>query len=187
MTAKYGVEKLAIKFAESISDGRNISPSPQYNNEYSSAIEHIKHQIYGEQIDLFNFIETMKKDVRLNNCMFGSISVASNGDVYLCPEISKLQSIANIRTTDFASICKLARVAEDATQISSLKPCNECELRYICGGGCRTKEFYDLVNRDSFSDIDYSTLSPRKCSVKTKEKFYELMIESNEYLYTTLD
>lgn len=187
MTTKYGVDNLAIKFAESISDGRYISPSPQYNEEYSSVIENIKLQIYGEQIDLYTFIETMKKDVRLNNCMFGAISVASNGDVYLCPEISKLQSIANIRTTEFANICNLAKVAEDATQVSCLKPCNECELMYICGGGCRTEEFYDLVNRDSFSNIDYSILSPRKCSVKTKEKFYKLMIDSNEYLFSKLD
>lgn len=187
LAAKYTGKPLLIKFAEGLSSGREINPTKEFNEEYANLIKRIQKQIYDDDYDLITFVETMSNDVIMDNCMFGVFSIASNGDVYFCPDIGELSPIANIRTSSIKDIFKKSLIAEKATLISKLKPCNECELRYICGGGCRTKEFPELVNRTSFENINYDSIPIRSCNSKIKERFYNLMIQSNEYLYTSLD
>lgn len=183
---KYKDKPFVVKFAEGLSSGRNIKPSEKMNVEYAAIVKNIQRAIYGTQYELMTFVENIKSNVILDNCMFGIISVASNGDVFFCPEIGSLQSVANIRTTPFSEIYNKSKKAEDATKISKLKPCNQCELLYICGGGCRIKEFPQLAKQTSFENIDYRAIQRLNCSRALKEKFYRLMIESNEYLYTPI-
>lgn len=187
MMAKYEGKPFEVKFAEGLSAGRNIQPSDKSNEEYSAIISSIQKKIHGEQNDLIAFVDTMSRDVILNNCMFGVFSISSIGDVYFCPDLGNLLPVANIRTTPFAEIWEKSQKAENATDIQKLQPCNKCELKYICGGGCRTKEFPELVRRSSFEDINYKEIPPRNCTNSVKERFYKLMVESNEYLYTSLD
>lgn len=183
--SKYN-EKVEVRFAEALSSGRNVSPTLQSNSKYSSIVNDIQKEIYGEQFDLISFIEQMKDDIILDNCMFGTMTIASNGDVFFCPDVGSLTPVANIRTTSFNNIYTKSLVAERNTKIHLLRPCNECDLIYICGGGCRTENFPTLVNRSSFDNIDFENHPYGKCSQKTKERFYRLMIESNEYLYRKL-
>lgn len=103
-----------------------------------------------------------------------------------CARIGDLKAVANVRTTEFSAIVELAKNAEKVTLISHLKPCNTCDLRYICGGGCRIDEFRSLVDRSDFYNIDYDSVPPRSCNPSMKEKFYALMIESNPYLFSEL-
>lgn len=184
LISKYKGKSFEVKFAEGLSTGRNINPSQKYNDEYAAIIKNIQKEIYGEHYDLIMFVEKMSNNIIFNNCMFGNFSVSSVGDVYFCPELGSLLPVANIRHSPFTEIFKESAIAEKATEISKLQPCNHCELMYICGGGCRIKEFPLLVNRRSFNNIDYTTIPPRSCSNKIKEMFYKFMIESNEYLYT---
>lgn len=187
MMAKYEGKPFEVKFAEGLSAGRNIQPSDKSNEEYSAIINSIQKKIYGEQYDLITFVDTMSRDVILNNCMFGIFSISSTGDVYFCPDLGNLLPVANIRTTPFTEICELSQIAENMTDVQNLQPCNKCELKYICGGGCRTKEFPELVKRLSFENINYKEIPPRICTNSTKERFYKLMVESNEYLFTSFD
>ena len=186
LIVKYEGKPFEIKFAEGLSAGRTIKPSKELNKNYADIIKQIQEEVYGELFDLTTFVERMSTNTILDNCMFGAFSVSSTGDVYLCPEISSLMPIANIRTDSFKDICDKADVAEKATCISMLSPCNACELMYICGGGCRIKEFPNLVKRSLFSDLNYEEVSHRVCSPSIKERFYKMMIESNEYLYTPI-
>lgn len=180
---KYIDYPFSVKFTEELSSGRNINPTNQQNDEYSTLIIAIQNKIYGVENDFANFVHTMKNDVIRDNCMFGVFSIASNGDVYYCPEINKLKPYANIRKTPFDYIYREAIKAEKATSVTRLLPCKECELLYISGGGCRIEEFPNLANIYSFEKNKMKIL-PRKCSKKIKETFYNLMIRSNEYLYT---
>ena len=185
LSRKYINKHFRVKFAEGLSPGRSVNLSKHQNDEYACIVKNIQHQIYGEDYDLMEFVETMKGNIILDNCMFGIFTVASNGDVYFCPEIGALTSVANIRTSSFNEIYENSLKAENATSINKLKPCKECCLRYICGGGCRIKYFPDLVNRKSFDNIDFNSIPSRMCNSKIKEKFYDLMIRSNEYLYSS--
>lgn len=184
---KYSDKPFHIKFTEELSNGRSINPSIQFNERYSSLINIIKEKLYQGNYDLMKFVQTMRNNVVLDNCMFGVFAISSQGNVYFCPEITNLPIIDNIRTASLKEIYEKSLDAEKATSVSKLKPCNGCELRYICGGGCRIKEFPMLTNRQSFDVVDYNSIPSRYCNVKIKEKFYDLMIQSNEYLYLSIE
>ena len=123
----------------------------------------------------------------MDNCMFGVFTISSNGDVYMCARTSDLRPVANIRTDSFSTIVNISECAAQASHISHLRPCNKCDIRYICGGGCRIDEFPSLVKeRKTFEEINYESVSPRECHSKMRDKFYSLMIKSNPYLYRPL-
>lgn len=183
---KYEGKPFEVKFSEGLSVGRTINPTDKFNEEYSTRIKEIQKGVFGELYELATFVEKMSSNTIFDNCMFGGLSVSSVGDVYLCPEIGSLSPIANIRTHSFEEIWSRSNVAEKSTSIVMLSPCNKCELMFICGGGCRLKEFPDLANRTSYSGLNYAQIPPRVCSPSIKEKFYKMMIESNEYLYSPI-
>lgn len=180
---KYSSHNFCVKFAEGLSDGRSIKPTRKENEEYSKIVKLIQKQIYGYEYDFINFVQVMQNDIITDNCMFGVFAVTSNGDVYLCPEIGKLHPIANIKKDLFKDIYEKALDAERATSVNKLRPCKDCELRYICGGGCRIEEFTGVAEISSFKNIQIDAIQPRECGKEQKEKFYELMINSNEYLF----
>lgn len=183
LIARYVGKPFRVKFAEGLSSGRNVSPTKDENEEYAGMMRLIQKQVYSIEYGLIEFVETMRNDVILDNCMFGALAVASNGDVFLCPEIGELKAIANIRRTNFKEIFDMAHHAEDATTVSNLRPCSGCELMYICGGGCRIKEFPELSHRTFFDREHADPLAIRECNSAIKERFYDMLIESNEYLY----
>lgn len=183
LSQKYIDKEFCVKFTDKLSQGRFINLSNEQNQMYSTLVKQIQKSIYDFDYDFVNFVNTIGNGIITKNCMFGVFSVASNGDVYLCPEIGKLKPIANIRTIPFEDIYQRSLAAEEATSILKIKPCNECELKFICGGGCRIEEFPDIPKVKSFTNIGKGTFFSRECNSKIKEKFYDLMIRSNEYLY----
>lgn len=183
LSAKYKGKPFRIKFAGELLEGRDFTPSRQAKSDYLRQVQEIQHRFYGDDYDVMEFVSHLYQDVVLDNCMFGVFAIAPNGDVYPCARIADLLPTANIRTAALDQIAAQAHDAELATMITRLKPCNECELILICGGGCRIEEFPNLVKRKTFTGIDYESIPPRKCDHKIKDKFYELMIRSNKYLY----
>ena len=183
LVSRYAGQPLSIKFSEELLPGRVLYPQRKQVIEYITLMEEVQKKVYGPNYDIINFVRTLKEDTIMDNCMFGSISVASNGDIYFCARISDLLPAGNIRTTPFPTICQLAKKAEEATSVTRLKPCGECELRFICGGGCRIDEFPSLVKRSTFNNLDINAIPARQCSQEVKTKFYEIMIRSNKFFY----
>lgn len=183
---KYSNKNFQVKLAEELIPGRELNLSEKDRNEYFSNIRKIQEGIYGENYETESFVRLLVNDSILDNCMFGCFAVASNGDVYFCARIEDLVAIGNVRTMSMADIYKSSRYAEEATLISNLKPCNECDLRFICGGGCRIEEFPELVKRSSFMNINNSSIFTRSCDTNRKNKFYSLMIKSNPLFYKEL-
>lgn len=186
MSKRFGSKKLLIKFSEGLLSGREICPSEKQNTEYYELMQNLQRKLHGNDYDTLSFARVFREDVIMDNCMFGMLVIASNGDVFFCARTSDLQPCTNIRTTDFRKIMNYSKQAESATVISKLKPCNTCELRMICGAGCRIDEFKKLVYRNNFENIDYNSIAPRKCSMKFKQYFYDLMIKSNKYLFKAI-
>lgn len=175
-----------VKFSEGLLNGREVCPTSQQNQEYYSLIQRIRKAILGEKFEVLSFAHAVSSNYIMDNCMYGVFAVAANGDVFLCARTSDVPVVANIRNTPFGEVVKISNQAANATLISKLKPCGRCELRFICGGGCRIDEFPELIHRVSFDSIDYDSIPPRKCCAEMKNRFYDLMILSNEYLYSTL-
>ena len=186
LSNKYKDKPFRVKFAEEILNGRCVETSRDFNNEYFGLMRELQRRLYGPEFDVMSFVDMLYNNSVLDNCMFGNISVASNGDVFYCARIGDLLPMANVRESSFEEIFEKALKAEQATYISNLRPCNECELRFICGGGCRIEEFPTLVRRTSFDNVDYLSIPPRSCDQQIKNNFYDLMVRSNEYFYTSL-
>lgn len=182
----YSGDKFMVKFSESLLSGRDICPSKRDNDEYYKLIQTLRRALNGPNFEIMSFVHSFHTNTIMDNCMFGVFAIASNGDVYFCARTSDLKPVANIRTHSFSEILQLSDIAEKATRITNLKPCGTCDLRYICGGGCRIDEFNDLVDRTQFDNIDYDSIPPRRCSAAFKNRFYRLMIESNPYMYSEI-
>lgn len=187
LSSKYQGKSFHIKFAEELIHGRNISPSKKFNKEYYELIKKIQEHLYGQDYEVMTFVRTLYNNVIIDNCMFGVFAVASNGDVFFCARIGDLLPVANVRTSTIEEIFEKSSTAEKVTLITNLKPCKECDLRFICGGGCRIEEFPELVKRKSFEGIDIEKIPPKHCTPQIKNKFYDLMIRSNKYMYRPLD
>ncbi len=116
------------------------------------------------------------------NCGYGNLTVTCSGDVYFCGNVHAVRKYANVRTTPFTGIMSLRKNIRCFSGVDYVKPCRDCELKYICGGGCRVKNFPEIVQADAetFGAKLFTRLI--ECTPTDKEKLYRLMIEANSFL-----
>ena len=126
------------------------------------------------------FISRHKSRYILNNCSYGFLSIASNGDVFMCPIVSALKPVANIRTDSLQKIMEISNYAHSLSHTENLHPCNTCELKYICGGDCRIRHFHPLRQSQILNVIRPVS---RLCDDSVKERFYDLMIRTNTQIF----
>lgn len=180
---KYKKCDFKVKYTTGLLDGREIHLSKEQKSDYTEIMNRVTSSYYGEDISDYAFINSHKKRFIFDNCSYGCLNISSTGDVYFCSRIPSIKPFANIRKDDFSRIVELSLLAQKLSNINNLKPCKDCELKYICGGGCRLKHFKDLVNCEDIEHLDINTISPRNCDRKTKEEFYDLMIRTNHKLF----
>lgn len=90
----------------------------------------------------------------------------------------------NIRDMNFSEIFRLMKIAEGVGNIKNFKPCGDCELRFICGGGCRIAEFKGFSEVIDVENVDFSKIEPKECDEKAmKARYYKLMVDTNERFY----
>lgn len=86
------------------------------------------------------------KNVSFSRCTAckETIAIDSNGDIYPCQALIKKElKIGNIfekvliKTINKSSIAK----SFDAFSLDQINECNNCNIKYICGGGCRAIAF----------------------------------------------
>lgn len=158
--------------------GRNIVISPEKNKKYRQSLKKLVNDLYPEyyfENFAINYIETN----RMSNCGFGSITIAPDGAVYWCNRITELKSEYNIKTTSIGELKQLSENVREKTSVDHVRPCSDCEIRYICGGGCRLK-----YKKISSTDLDrQKILFETNCSIDEKNNFYKKMVGSNEYFY----
>lgn len=176
-----GTNNIRVKFAEGITKGREINPTDSDNIQYECMIKEIERRVYGINPELISFIETLEQNTLLDNCMYGNLTIESNGNTYLCPELPSNKNIFNIRTHKLKEIYKFYIKAAKNTCVDKITPCKTCELKYICGAGCRVKFFPELHDYPAFEKECKNLV--RHCSSKIKKKFYDLMLDANEYLF----
>ncbi|MEA5009346.1 radical SAM/SPASM domain-containing protein [Clostridium tyrobutyricum] len=172
---------LSIQFSYELIEGRCISNEEikQFKKEYYEIIDTIMTSIYPDN-DENGFVDNLKNGKVFDNCGYGGINIAANGDVFFCSRITEIKSYGNIRDTSFKDIYSMSQDIQKIANIDNLKPCCNCDIKYICGGGCRVDHFNDLVFSDLTQNIQYNR---DKCSREYKEKYYKLMIKANERFY----
>ena len=107
----------------------------------------------------------VSKQKRIMKCAIGDgeISISENGDVYPCQLLHLPQFKAgNIRNQPLKTIYETSEVLKSCRKLTVLEipGCKKCEIRFICGGACRARAFYEENRLDvSGSFCEYEKLA----------------------------
>lgn len=178
---EYGKKGLKIKFSGELIDGRNVKLNKEQQDKYITSINKIYTKCYGNSGDQ-PFIDNIKSRGLMDNCSFGNITISSVGDVFFCGRIEGLHKATNIRDVSWNKIWSLSEKAKNVTNVANIVPCNECSIKYICGGDCRIKYFPEIKTSD-IESFNTNNKPKRECNHTIKEHFYDLMIRTNEQLF----
>lgn len=178
---KYG-KKINVKFTTGIFDGREFVLSKQEKDDYEQAMELINLKTYNVDVKTNAFIAASRSKAVNDNCAYGFLTVAANGDVYPCARIPSLKPYVNIRIDSFESIVAKSDELKKKSNINNITPCKHCEIKYICGGGCRIEFFQDFANSLIYNSNNDEP--SRICSKEYKDSFYDMMIRTNESIFT---
>lgn len=167
-----------FKLSKKVLAGRHTHYSEDENKSFYNRIVAIEHEV--DPGALFNnFIEGHTPNLVEKNCGFGGISIAANGEVYFCNRISEVESYGNIRGNSLASFMKLGHDLHKQTSVDVLKPCKDCDLRYICCGGCRI----DDCNFHGKLKNHYGDLRQITCTDENRRKLEQKMIDAFNFFY----
>lgn len=163
-----------IKLNHELIAGREVKTTEAENKEYRKKLKALVERLYPDYYT-DTFVLNYENKALRENCGFGGISIAANGDVYWCNRIHELKSTLNVFECDMKSIFEKSKRIKENTSVDNTLGCMNCEVKYICGGGCRMK--YEGIQEieEHFGEWRY------KC--EGKEHLYEKMIRSNEYFY----
>lgn len=180
---KYGNDAIEINYSYFFMPGRELSPDRiiEIKDEYFKLVDEVVTSVY-KDIEEDAFVSNLTDCIQ-DSCGYGGLNVMANGDFYFCDRIPDVNKSGNIRKIPFGRIYELMKIAEEAGRITNFKPCRDCELRFICGGGCRAEHFKTFTHIDDVTNIDFDSIPPRKCDKEHKEKFYKLMINTNERFF----
>lgn len=183
MTSRYSGKAFFVKFNTELMEGRNVAPTESENRQYRETSQRIKDACVPFAKEE-GFAVDHADNTIFHNCGYGGITIAANGDVYFCSITAKCAKQANIRTESFESIFAKSKKAMGLSDISNLTPCNECPIKFLCGGGCRIKHFRELVETSVGDEVDHTRfVRNTSCTQEQKEKFYHLMVKANSLFY----
>lgn len=178
LNQKYHKANFLVKFTFDVLNGRDICVSEKQKKDYQSIVTKIYNELYGDFVDK-PFLEFHKHGGIENNCDYGNVAISADGNVCLCPIISEMKPVENIRVNSFDELLDIAQKARSLSNINNLSPCKDCELKYICGGECRIKHFSGFKE----NDLQEIATSKRVCSQDHKNMFYDMMLKLNDEMY----
>lgn len=121
---------------------------------------------------------------------FGGISISATGNVYPCNRIADVHSSGNVKTKKLAEIIPYLERMESVTNVDSITPCKECDLRYVCGGGCRIDDYciteqsgHKVSFRDSNISCD-NRIEKIICTDDCKVSILNKMLDVQGYMFT---
>ncbi len=182
LIGKYGDDAIEINYSYTLMPGRKYSKKQirDFKDEYYKLVDRVVSSIY-PNILVESFVANILNNI-YDSCGFGALNVMANGDYYFCDRISDVCKSGNIRDISFNKIFESMKLAEYYGKIDNFMPCKECELKYICGGGCRAEHFPDFTKNFDLKG-DFSKVGYRKCDMKNKNRIYELMVLTYERFY----
>lgn len=178
LNERYHRANFLVKFTFDVLNGRNIRVSEKQKKDYQAIVSQIYNELYGEFVDR-PFLEFHKHGGIENNCDYGNVAISADGNVCLCPIIPEMKPVGNIRVNNFDDLLSIAQKARALSDVNNLSPCKDCDLKYICGGECRIKNFSGFKE----NDLTKIAASERRCSQEHKDKFYDMMLRLNEDMY----
>lgn len=167
-----------FKPSKKLLPGRDVHFTAEENEKYSAIIKDIEKHV-DENADYENFLAGHTANLVAINCGLGGISVSSDGNVYFCNRINEMESFGNVTEKPMSFFMEKGKEIHLATSVENVIPCKDCELRYICDGGCRIDDF-DFAGKIQSSALPYHQIS---CNDEKKNKLKKRMIDSFNYFY----
>lgn len=167
-----------FKLSKKLLPGRDVHFTAEENEKYSAIIKDIEKHV-DENADYENFLAGHTANLVAINCGLGGISVSSDGNVYFCNRINEMESFGNVTEKSMSFFMEKGKEIHLATSVENVIPCKDCELRYICDGGCRIDDF-DFAGKIQSSALPYHQIS---CNDEKKNKLKRRMIDSFNYFY----
>ena len=163
-----------IKVNHELIKGREVNTTQSQNGEYKQKLKSMIERIYPDFYTEAFVLNYQDKTIR-KNCGFGGISIAPNGDVYWCNRIHELKSNVNIFRHSIFEIMDMSDKVKDNTSVDNTLICKSCEIKYICGGGCR-------INYEGINDYDLHE-GEWKYHCNEKKQLLDQMILCNEFFF----
>lgn len=167
-----------FKLSKKLLPGRNVNFTAEENEKYSAIIKNIEKHV-DENADYDNFLAGHTANLVAINCGLGGISISSDGNVYFCNRINEMEIFGNVTEEPMSFFMEKGKEIHLATSVDNVIPCKDCELRYICDGGCRIDDF-DFAGKIQSSVLPYHQIS---CNDEKKNKLKKRMIDSFNYFY----
>ena len=167
-----------FKLSKKLLPGRDVHFTAEENEKYSAIIKDIEKHV-DENADYENFLAGHTANLVAINCGLGGISVSSDGNVYFCNRINEMESFGDVTEKPMSFFMEKGKEIHLATSVENVIPCKDCELRYICDGGCRIDDF-DFAGKIQSSALPYHQIS---CNDEKKNKLKKRMIDSFNYFY----
>ena len=124
------------------------------------------------------------------NCGFGGISISASGDAYPCNRIADVRSCGNVRSMKLPQLFAALDVLERTTSVDNIVPCRSCDLRYVCGGGCRIDDYYILNGTTDLPMQPFGgylengdTITKINVTDECKEMLLKKMVDAKEYWF----
>ena len=181
LTEKYRGRNFLAVIQRELIDGRNLRADSRRNKMMNDIVSEIYEEVY-ENSELTTFVMNHRDGHIFRNCGYGNLTVSARGDVCFCGRVYDVKKYANIRDTSIDEIMRLRKSVRHFTSVDCVEPCRDCDLKYVCGGGCRVKNFPESViaGSDDFGRRVFTRAT--ECSNDDKDRLYRLMIESNKFL-----
>lgn len=165
-----------IKLNLELIEGREIKVSKKQNLVYKDKLKRLVERLYPDYY-VETFALNYENHILRRNCGFGEITVAANGDVYWCNRIPELSTSSNVLERSIAAIVEDSEGIKKGTSVDNTVGCEQCDIRYVCGGGCR-------LQYDGIRDVE-NHHGKWLYNCPGKDDIYERMILGNEYFYET--
>lgn len=179
-----------VRISHKLLPGREVNAlAGEEKARYGEIVRHLADLIYPSS-KLRSFSLEHPPNEPHFNCGFGGASISASGDVYPCNRISDVLPIGNVRSDKLGDLIRRLKESETATDVDNIAPCKWCDLRYICGGGCRIDDYYisdQNGNHSSFRDSPAVLNSVRKdtCSDDYRLSLLRQMVGAKDYLFPT--
>lgn len=171
-------DKVFFKLTKKMLPGRGRNYSEEENRKYYEQIDAIERYV-DPTAGYANFIEGHEPNVTIRNCGFGGLSIASNGDVYLCNRVHEVDCYGNVCKERIKSLLHNGKEALETTAVEKVSNCQGCKLRYVCGGDCRIDSFNFKGRIRDWK----SALVQTRCTDEFKSRLVKKMVDSFTFYY----
>jgi radical SAM protein with 4Fe4S-binding SPASM domain len=161
------LEHVEMKFGFVTTEGRaDESLKFPSSAEADKKLQEILSILYKKKLKAMNKFEP---NWIIRNCGYGeTITVSSNGDIFPCAILK--HKYGNIRTNNFLSIVEKIKEDMIASNVENLELCPQCDLQYLCFGGCRLNHI-----------THNGSLLKTHCPPEKKKDFYRKLIIRDEF------